>query len=55
MLGAGYDWTIQESSGRIHACAGSHRQVHKVDQVQANYITNGSQGSRVYLGDHLLV
>jgi hypothetical protein len=55
MLGAGHDQAIQQSSVRRHTCDGVHRQVHKVDQIQANCIANSSQGSRVLPRDHILV
>ena len=36
LLESGHDWTINRSSRRIQSCAGSSRQVHQVDRVQAH-------------------
>ena len=35
MLGARHDWPPRQGPGKIHLCAGSIRQIHKVDRVQA--------------------
>jgi hypothetical protein len=55
MLGVGLDQTIQESSRRVYTCAGSYRQIHKMDRMQSDRYPYFSQSNRVHPGNHLLI
>jgi hypothetical protein len=39
-MGTRHDRGIQESLGRIHTRVGGHQQVHKMDRVQADHVTD---------------
>jgi hypothetical protein len=55
MLGAGHDRALQKSSRRIYSHTGCHRQIYKVDRIQANRFFDLSKGSGVHSGDNVQV
>ena len=55
MLGARHDWALHESSRRIYSHTGCHRQIYKVDRIQANRFFDLSKGSGIHSGDNVQV
>jgi hypothetical protein len=55
MLGARHDRALQESTTGIYSHTGCHRQIYKVDRIQANRFFDLSKGSEVHLGNNVQV
>jgi hypothetical protein len=55
MLGAGHDRVLQERSRRIYSHTGGHRQIYKVDRIQANRLFDLSKSSGIHSGDNVQV
>jgi hypothetical protein len=48
MLGAGHDQALQESSRRIYSHTSCHRQIHKMDRIEAHCLFDLSKDGGVH-------